>query len=308
MPKFSDLLPGILSGFGETITKNLQAEREHELRVQETREAERSKRQAAAEFPTPEQALLAQFLGGPGRSRGQQPAQGVQAGGVGAAPTGGGEQTGLSGIGMQGFDITSLRLGPFTLEKPKLTGTQKTTLSEIKALKNGIVELKSLAANVDKGPVQGRFTSFVAKVTGGGGLGAVGVPPQEAADADIYQRIKPGFARGIYRAVTGDKRISDLDAAQAALPFIPDLSQATGAFNQQFRIVERALLNREKFIEAFAKRGAEAPTLTSPEFVALMRTAEQEIKGTAGATPDADAAFLRKLQQQFPESSIRQVR
>ena len=64
-----------------------------------------------------------------------------------------------------------------------------------------------------------------------------------------YERKLPAFAAGLYRALTGDNRLSDMDAQQRALPLLWNTSIDISLREPMFKFLEQALTIRKKLLE-----------------------------------------------------------
>jgi len=125
--------------------------------------------------------------------------------------------------------------------------------SRIDAFEGILGDLSNLAQSVRKGPIKGSYVGLGSRVTGGGEF--PGVPSEESERAVTYEELRPGVAAGLYRAVTGDDRISDRDAAQRALPFVPRLGLTEKAFALRMTIVQRAIQRKRQSIRQSIRLG-----------------------------------------------------
>jgi hypothetical protein len=149
-----------------------------------------------------------------------------------------------------------------TASIPKASDTMKRDYSRIDAFEGIMNDMETLSRTVRKGPVQGRYIKGVAKATGGSEFGKKGlssplpdVSQSESINAVTYEELRPGIAAGLYRAVTGDDRISDTDAQMRALPFVPDLALSTEAFAKRLKVIKRAIQRKRQSIKQSAKLG-----------------------------------------------------
>ena len=72
------------------------------------------------------------------------------------------------------------------------------------------------------------------------------IDPDTASDVRNYDELRPAVAAGFYRAITGDDRISDRDAAQRALPFVPSLNLSQKTFDERTNIIKTAIQLRQQ--------------------------------------------------------------
>lgn len=66
----------------------------------------------------------------------------------------------------------------------------------------------------------------------------------------LYNSNKPALAVSIYRALTGDTRLSDADAKARALPLLWDTSEDDVIKASKFKFLKNALMNRKKLISS----------------------------------------------------------
>ena len=158
----------------------------------------------------------------------------------------------------------------------KFSERAKTDFARIGAFEGSLNELIQASSGVPKGPIRGRFASGIAALTGGGG--GLGIGKETAENVDLYNSLRPGIAAGLYRAVTGDDRISDIDAERRALPFVPPLSRTPGASEKRFLVLQRAIQKRKQGIMDAQRLGLESPPLGSSDFISLMKSSEREVR------------------------------
>lgn len=142
-------------------------------------------------------------------------------------------------------------------ESKAVPSTIQRDFSRIESFEGSLNDMEKIAQSLPKGPIQGRYAGVGSAVTGGGKF--PGVSEDQAMNAVTYNAMRPGIAAGLYRAVTGDDRISDMDAAQRALPFIPDLGLTPKAFQQRLTMMRAAIQRRKESIQKARKLGVEAP-------------------------------------------------
>lgn len=132
-------------------------------------------------------------------------------------------------------------------------------------------------------------TAAISKVLGGqrGGFGSDAIKE--------YEDAKPGAAVGAYRAITGDTRLSDSDAQQRALPFMPSV----------YPVMDTATVRAGKLARlrrALQLSGAQRQTNPNAEvdFGSVMTQAAKEIpiqqnSNIRGRTPQEEAEYQRLL-------------
>lgn len=85
-------------------------------------------------------------------------------------------------------------------------------------------------------------------------FGVGGVTKKKAEDARNYNEMKKAVAVMAYRAVTGDTRLSDADAADRGYPLVPDLSESMNVRTQKMNAMKKGLKKlREANIQAQRK-------------------------------------------------------
>ena len=154
----------------------------------------------------------------------------------------------------------------------------KRDFARIDAFEGILSDLESTAKNFRKGPIQGTYAKLGAKATGGGEF--PGVQASESEDILNYSDLRPGVAAGLYRAVTGDDRISDRDAAQRALPFVPDPYLQPKAFAKRLKLVKRAIQRKRQSIRKSLSLGQSPSTEEGEDssglFYSIMNSAFDE--------------------------------
>jgi len=125
-----------------------------------------------------------------------------------------------------------------SLEKPK--GPSVSILKDEKNIDDSMLQLKQ-AKDLLKGiptglPTAGR--SLLGNVSKGNMF----------AKERTYNQLKPALAVGLYRALTGDTRLSDADAQARALPILPELGEPDEVIKAKIAKIEEALRNRRQFV------------------------------------------------------------
>ena len=154
-----------------------------------------------------------------------------------------------------GMEAAKLRLRSMT---PQVGEAIKRDFSRIDAFEGILNDLEGLSKNFRKGPLRGTYAKLGAKATGGGEF--AGVEAEESEDILNYSDLRPGVAAGLYRAITGDDRISDIDAAKRAMPFIPDPYLQPRAFQKRLNIVKRAIQRKRQSIRQSIRLGSSPQT------------------------------------------------
>ena len=159
-------------------------------------------------------------------------------------------------IGAQGRP--SMRFGqPKPSAEKAMASSIQRDLSRIASFEGSLNDLEALVKTVPKGRVKGWAAGAKSFLTGGGE--GLGLDATSSRNILTYNQMRPGIAAGLYRAVTGDDRISDMDAAARALPFIPPLNIDSKAFEERLKLIKRAIQRRKQSIEEAAKTGVNAP-------------------------------------------------
>lgn len=112
----------------------------------------------------------------------------------------------------------------------------KADLDAIQSIKDNLIASKDVLKNITPG-IMGAGQSLVAKT---------GLAYPEAA---TYDRTKNALAVSLYRAMTGDTRLSDADAAARALPLLPSTNQDEPQREQLWKFVDDAIGRREQFLQ-----------------------------------------------------------
>lgn len=158
---------------------------------------------------------------------------------------------------------------------PKASETLKRDYSRIDAFEGVLDDMEKLSKTVRKGPVQGRYVRAGAKVTGGGKF--PGVEEPESENAVTYDDLRPSVAAGLYRAVTGDDRISDRDASQRAMAFVPTLALTEKAFAKRLRVVRRAISRKRDSIKKSTVLGTTGGDTSSLFFSTMTEALDEEL-------------------------------
>jgi hypothetical protein len=87
-----------------------------------------------------------------------------------------------------------------------------------------------------------------------------------AGPEKTYQDFTPAFATAVYRAQTGDTRLSDADAAQRAYPLLPALSDTRDVREHKMSIIRDLFNNRQKIVQQQqgVSRNLPGSTITAP--------------------------------------------
>lgn len=104
--------------------------------------------------------------------------------------------------------------------------------------------------------IGGGIKSIASKVTAGG------ISPE----LRIYNQQKPAIAVKLYRAITGDTRLSDADAAARALPLLPDTYEASDVQSSKIKSMRDAIngKNSNLAILLSGSKGSPTPTQAPP--------------------------------------------
>ena len=150
-------------------------------------------------------------------------------------------------------------------KNPTVSDAIKREFSRIDTFDGLFDDLNTLARKVRKGPIQGRYVKGASAVTGGGKIDLPGqrldVDEDESINALSYSELRAPVAAGFYRAITGDDRISDRDAAKRAMPLVPDLALNPRAFEKRLKFVKRAVERKRRSIQKAIRLGASPPQL-----------------------------------------------
>lgn len=167
-----------------------------------------------------------------------------------------------------GFRPESVRMGAgrpsitFKREKPeKLPVSQQNELLAVRQQFNVVDMMEKLSRDIPGGRIAGTAAVMTAAITGG----------EWATSTAEYMDYLNAMSAGLYRNITGDKRLSDEDATTRARPLIWDPRQSDKLKERKFRRLKSMLKARE---EMLAK--------------GMFRTVQDPAKGTLYITPIAD--------------------
>lgn len=119
-----------------------------------------------------------------------------------------------------------------------LTADQQNQITNIRSQFANIQEIEQDLQSAAQGPFSGRFGQFLGNVTGG----------MKGSGSLAYEKKKKAYAAGLYRALTGDTRLSDADAAARATPLLPDLADDEEFNKKVIDKTKKALIIREKLL------------------------------------------------------------
>jgi hypothetical protein len=119
---------------------------------------------------------------------------------------------------------------------------------DLMSVNNQIALLDSLESQAKKipGGWAGIGNSLVGIVTRGEDWNGVGL--KNVDETKLYNANKPAMAVSIYRALTGDTRLSDADAKARALPLLWDVSEGESIKKKKFAFIKEALMKRKQMI------------------------------------------------------------
>lgn len=121
---------------------------------------------------------------------------------------------------------------PTAQKQNDLTAAQQ-QLSNIKGM-------RTLAESIPSGIV-GRVGSGTLAAVSGGAM---------STNKQLYDKQRPAFAVSLYRALTGDTRLSDADAKARALPLLWKVGEADAVRKKSFDYIEKALQSRINLIQS----------------------------------------------------------
>ena len=124
-------------------------------------------------------------------------------------------------------------------ERAKLPTSEMRNLAT--EAKSQLLNVKALRKEASKLP--GGYSGIRARMIGVGSRG------KYQGDVLMYERKIPAYSAGLYRAMTGDKRLSDRDAGERAKPLLWDTSVDTSLREPMFQFVEDTLQARINMIE-----------------------------------------------------------
>lgn len=108
---------------------------------------------------------------------------------------------------------------------------------DVKDIDNQLQQLREIRKML--GDVPGGITGGIESLTSKATYGAIG------GKAKQYNDLKPSIATKIYRAMTGDTRLSDADAASRAYPLLPSLAEPLELREAKIRNLEKNLADRK---------------------------------------------------------------
>lgn len=153
----------------------------------------------------------------------------------------------LTGLGLQ-------QQAQNDLIKKELEAEQKTKVptakmrEDLRTVDNQIAMLDEMekSAKDIPGGWEGILNSAVGIVTRGKDVFGL----NKVDETRLYNSNKPALAVSIYRALTGDTRLSDADAKARALPLLWDTSEDDVIKASKFKFLKNALMNRKKLISS----------------------------------------------------------
>lgn len=92
--------------------------------------------------------------------------------------------------------------------------------------------------------IPGGFTGGAESLLSKATFGAIG------GKAKQYNDLKPSIATKIYRAMTGDTRLSDADAASRAYPLLPSLAEPLDVREEKLRNIENIIAQRKEIVSS----------------------------------------------------------
>ncbi len=157
----------------------------------------------------------------------------------------------IVGVDPQGnplsFGVKSEKITPIPLPgggSPLPKNRPGAVLTDVKDIDNQLQQLNDLRGMLKDipGGIAGGAESLLSKAT----FGAIG------GKAKQYNDIRPSIATKIYRAMTGDTRLSDADAASRAYPLLPSLAEPTNVREAKIVNLEKNLTERKKILSSGA--------------------------------------------------------
>jgi hypothetical protein len=130
--------------------------------------------------------------------------------------------------------VGSVPTGGSVLSKSQPTNIQK-DINDIDIQIGQMKAIRSMLSDLPGGVVGGA-TSLASKAT----FGAIGGKQKE------YNDMKPAVATKIYRAMTGDTRLSDADAAARAYPLLPSFAEPVEVREAKIANIEKNLSDRRE--------------------------------------------------------------
>ena len=182
----------------------------------------------------------------------------------------------------------------------KASGVKKITdsLAETQSANDLLSTLESLSTKIgDVGnPLQAGIKSAYNKyISGGRGTGSMDTGRDEALSQ--YNSISPAGSAAIYRALTGDKRLSDDDAQKRAVPLLWRPGESESVKQKKFSILKSAIQQRTDRLANGQFSEIEDPTkgtlhLTDDIYTNALKSLNEDSGSTQqsipGQTPDMD--------------------
>lgn len=134
-----------------------------------------------------------------------------------------------------------------SLKGTKEGSSQKDALAETTSAHDLVTTLEQTANSIgDIGnPLQAKGKSIWENLIGGGGRSQTGNAKKVSQSLQLYNSMVPAGSAAAYRAVTGDKRLSDQDAQTRAVPLMWKPGESEEIKKLKFGIMRRALAKRE---------------------------------------------------------------
>ncbi len=125
---------------------------------------------------------------------------------------------------------------------PRVKGlaSQEEQLAQVQTQIGNVEVMQGLLEGF-RGGFPGAAQLVIAKVTLGG-------LTKEQQRVFVYNELRPAISAGLYRNITGDKRLSDLDAQTRALPLIPAPWENRAAQALKWKVIKNLLARRERLI------------------------------------------------------------
>jgi hypothetical protein len=163
--------------------------------------------------------------------------------------------------------------GSITVEGPesrKYTAQAMNQLSNVKLMRQGFSQLESLAQKIPGGLMQGGLEALKNKMSAGN---------WGDQSTKLYMDMRPSMAVNIYRAITGDTRMSDFDA-QRALSLIWHPAEPDQIKEGKFSFLNRLMQEAESNVNPLPVSGSEE---ASSRFNKMLDTLQYS--GNQGTTP-----------------------
>lgn len=125
-------------------------------------------------------------------------------------------------------------------EKSKVpTVQQRNDLTNVNSQIENIRAVKELADKIPAGRFAGSISGLKSSISGG----------ELDTDTRQYLKQRPAYAVSLYRALTGDTRLSDADAKSRALPLLWHPTESNKIRESSFDYINKALEARKRLIE-----------------------------------------------------------